>query len=778
EFLLDRIKNEVPRGTFPASYKKASFLYKIIKGELESDYISKKEALNILINMNGGASVPEFIKLIKEGIFKKEVIDALKETVLINKVEFDKISDLAKEDDAIKELIKSWGEKEFAKNWNLKDKYEGVSIKTGDYITTGHLSPSKNADSRTDKPLHATFIMDGRPDEADFKDRLENLKKKNENVFIVGGEGFGEGSSRKSATYTVLQVIGKEIAGEPENKKGGVVIAKSMAPIFKASLVSSGILPIICDTDDIKESDELKVDMKNTKLMINGKKEIKFKELADLEKEKIAAGGVNNYSAGKELQIWAIDYLDKNDIDFDRSYVPTKLKDDKKDQPMNLAEKIVAYNRIDGKTTAKAGEKMTVKVRGVFSQDTTGPMTMDEYQTMAGGQFGADFVIQSLCHTCEAPTSQDRDVQKFLVDFTREKGGVGLKGGEGIIHTIGNRFVLPTDIIVGGDSHTRTPRGIAFPAASDLVASCMKYGKMDMVLDEVVKVDFKGELQPGMTARDMVSMLVMEAEKQGLGKGIYNGKIIEMYGVENLSPEDKYILTNAVAERSASAGIVAADETVLENLKTDLEYLKNRPDADSRSVQNTIKAFEEYLGNPMFLKPDEGAEYDAELEINLDEYKEPIVAKPHHPDNVAFLSEVSGVEVDESFIGSCVGGEFDSIKGASRVVDGKKVDPGVNFVISPAAEDIAVELFEDGATPKIIKAGGIVIMSTCGLCMGNKRRIGSGSTAITTTTRNYQGRVGPSDAKTYLGSSLVAACCAVLGRFPTLEEYKDMILEK
>ncbi|OQY09522.1 MAG: aconitase [Fusobacteriia bacterium 4572_132] len=775
EFALNLIKNEVLRGTFPSSYKKAKSLTEIISGAKKSDYLTEKEALEILINMNGGAATPELVELIEKNIFKKEILKALENIVLVNETEFIKLTELSKKDEEVKELIKKWAEKIFAKNWKLADKYQGLSIKVGDFITTGHLSPSSKASSRTDKPLHATYIMQGRPDEEDFTERLAEIKAKNKAVFIVGGEGFGEGSSRKSATYTVLQVIGNEIEGEPENKTGGVVIAKSMAPIFKNSLISSAVLPIICNTDELNEKDEIVVDILNNKLIINNEKEIEYEKLSDLDIEKLEAGGVNNYSSGNELQMWAINYCVRNNIEFDKSNMPYEAKKEEKFTPMNLVEKIVAYNRLDGKDTMKAGEKATVKVRGVFSQDTTGPMTMDEYQAMAGGKFGARFVVQSLCHTCEAPSVEERDVQKFLVNFTRERGGVGLKGGEGIIHTIGNRFVLPTDIIVGGDSHTRTPRGVSFPAASDLVASCMKYGKMDMVLDKVVKVVFEGELQAGMTARDMVSMLVMEAEAQGFGKGVYSGTVIEMYGVENLSPEDKYILTNAVAERSASAGVIAADESILNDIKKDLEYLKNRPDAKSESIVNTIKDFEEYLENPLFLEADEGAKYKAEIVINMSKYKEPIVAKPHHPDNVAFLSEVANIEIDESFVGSCVGGEFESIKGAANILKGNKINQNVNFVVSPASEDIAVELFEDGATKDIIEAGGIVIMSTCGLCMGNKRRIGSGSTAITTTTRNYQGRVGPADSKTYLGSSLIATCCAILGRFPTVEEYMEFI---
>lgn len=779
ELLAKIIKNEVLRGTFPECYSKAEGLYKFATGESRSKYMSSEEAVDALIDMKGGAAVLYLVKLAERGIAREKILKALEQTVIVNIEDFNKVAELSLKDEGMKHLIVRWAEKSFAESWKLKERYEGVGIKVGDFISTDHLSPGKHANSRTDKPVHARYIMEGRPEESEFMNRLGKLKEKSKSVFIVGGEGFGEGSSRKSATYTVLQVIGEEIVGEPENKLGGAVIAKSIAPIFRNSLVSSAVIPVICDTTEIKEGDSLSIDVENAKLIVNGTKEIEFEKISGLDLEKIKAGGVNNHSAGKELQAMAVEYCLKNGIEFDKTNMPVKLSDDGTRVPMNLVEKIVAYNRIDGKKSIKAGEMATVKVRGVFSQDTTGPMTMEEYQNMAGGmEFGAEFVVQSLCHTCEAPTSEERDRQKSLVEFVKRRGGVGLKPGEGIIHTIGNRFVAPLDIIVGGDSHTRTPRGISFPGASDIVASCMKYGKMDMVLDKVVKVVYTGELQPGMTARDMVSMAVYAAEKQGLGRGIYTGKIMEIYGVENLSAEDKYILTNAVAERSASAGIIAADENTVKELKKDLEYLKSRVDQESASVKNSIKAFEEYLANPVFLRADEDAEYDAVVTVNMSEYKEPIVAKPHHPDNVAMLSEIAGIEIDEAYIGSCVGGEFESISAAAKILEGKKINPKVNLVVSPAAEDITTRLAESGDLAKLIAAGAIVIMPTCGLCMGNKRRIGSGSTAITTTTRNFQGRLGPANSGSYLGSSLVTAVAAILGRFPTVEEYMNMVLKK
>ncbi|MFW5749209.1 MAG: aconitase family protein, partial [Halanaerobium sp.] len=665
-------------------------------------------------------------------------------------------------------------------DWQLEAQYRGLSLRVGNNITTGHLSPSKNADSRTDQPRHAQFVMDGRDDEENLWGRLEELKAEGENVFFTAGKALGEGSSRKSATYTMQQLLGEPVEGEPEKKKGGVVIAQSFAPIFKESLVASGILPLEADTTEIKEGDSLQVGLKTKKLIVNpdsdSKFELKIKLPIDYKMKKIAAGGMTYFDAGNELQTLALGYCQENGIESGDIKTPAEenvVEEDSK-PAQTLAQKIVAYNRLDGKDTILPGETAQVKMRGAFSQDTTGPMTMDEYQSMAGGDFGAEFVVQSLCHTGECPSSAERDTHKFLHDFVTERGGVCLQTGEGIIHTIGNRFVLPTDVIVGGDSHTRTPRGVSFPAASDIVAGVMKYGKQDLTMDESIKVKFTGRPPEGITARDLVSALVIYADKT-VGKDVYNGRIIEMEGVEFLSSDERYILTNAVAERSASAGVVPSDQITVEAIKENLEYLKSRPDAESSpSVKNTIRSIEEYLSDPVLFEADPDAEYAAEIEIPLEELSEPLVAKPHHPDNVAPLSEVEGEKIDEVYIGSCVGGDLKSIQEAAEVIAGHQIPAGVNVVVGPASRDIYEELIVDETMAKLTHAGATVIMPGCGLCMGNKRRIGSGATAFTTTTRNYQSRIGPSDSRTYLGSAQVAGCVAVLGHIPSKEEYFNL----
>ncbi|MFW6279231.1 MAG: aconitase family protein [Bacillota bacterium] len=773
DLLIRLLSEEVRRGTFPASYAKAAGLASIVSEQLDSPYLRQEKALQLLADMKGGAATGELISLLEKGFFQKEIITILEDTVLVNQQEFDKLTEMAEQIPEVQDLLINWAERCFSTDWKLADRYKGLTMKVGDNITTGHLSPSKYADSRTDQPRHALHIMEGRKDEEDFLDRLADLKQEADNIFLTAGEALGEGSSRKSATYTLLQVLGKPVPGEPEIKEGGVVIAKSMAPIFKKSLIASGIIPVIAETDEIKEGDKLELNPSESSLLINNDFAIEVELPGEYALRKIAAGGMKYFDAGNELQKWAVEYCRHKGLDFDESRLPdftTENEGDKKPS-QTLAQKIVGLNRLDGKDTILPGETAEIKVRGVFTQDTTGPMTNDEYQAMAGGDFGADFVIQSLCHTGECPSSEERDRHQELDQFATERGGVCLEPGEGIIHTIGNRFVLPTDVIVGGDSHTRTPQGVSFPAASDIVAGAMKYGKQSLTMDESVKVVFSGNPNKGITARDLVSTLVIYAEKT-CGKEVYNGRIIEMEGLEFLDGDERYILTNAVAERSASAGTIPADEKTIATIKDNLEYLKSRPDAESSpSVINTINAIEEFLSDPRLPRADQGAEYEAVVEIPLEEVSEPLVAKPHHPDNVAYLSEVAGTELDEIYIGSCVGGDLVGIRDAARMLEGKKVPHEVNFVVCPASRDIYQKLSEDGSLAALTAAGATIIMPGCGLCMGNKRRIGSGAVALTTTTRNYQSRIGPTDSRTYLGSAHVAAAAAVQGRIPELEEY-------
>ncbi len=492
---------------------------------------------------------------------------------------------------------------------------------------------------------------------------------------------------------------------------------------------------------------------------------------------KIKSGGMNAYMAKKTLLSWATEYAKENDIVYKQVQVENSDSDSEAGKLQSITQKLFTLNRLDGKKYTKQGEIVEVKIRGVYSQDTTGPMTYSEYLSMSGGSsFQSDFVVQSLCHTCECPTTEDRNTQKYLQKFCKDHGGVALKLGEGIIHTIANRFVLPTDIIVGGDSHTRSERGISFPAGSDIVAAAMKYGFLELSLDREVKVNLKGSLSKGITARDIVSMFVLDAQKQSSeGKDVYIGSIVEIDGVSELSCDERYILTNAIAERSSTAAVIAADSKTIENIEKDYKYLKHRYDNGdkSKSLVKTIENFEKYLSEKTIITSDKDASYYANIDIDLASYKEPLIAKPHHPDNIATLSEVSGTSVDEVFIGSCVGGDIQSIRNASLLLKGKQIADNVQCIVTPASADIYQSLLEDGTLSILHEAGAIIGIPGCGMCMGNRRRIGDNSTAFTTTTRNFHSRIGPQSAKAYLGGSEVAALTAVEGKIVSLEKYMN-----
>ena len=371
KILLRLLRNEVKRGTFPSSYVKAAGLADFVRGARKSAYLSAKEALEMLKEMKGGAAGVELVKLLEEGHFVDEILDILQDTVLLNREEFDKLSGLASRIEGINDLMVSWAEKRFAASWEIPESYQGISIKVGDNITTDHLSPSKYAHSRTDQPLHALFIMEGREDEAGFLERLEGLKERDEQVILVAGEAFGEGSSRKSATYTILQVLGTPVEGEPEKKEGGVVLAKSIAPIYRNSLIASGVLPLTGNTDEIKEGDQLLVDLKNKKVVVNGEKEVEIELPIQFQLDQIAAGGINYFTAGNELQRWAAAYCKEKGLAYK---APAGEKEPLagragKRIPQTLAQKIVALNRLDGKETIEPGETAEIRIRGVFSQD-------------------------------------------------------------------------------------------------------------------------------------------------------------------------------------------------------------------------------------------------------------------------------------------------------------------------------------------------------------------------------------------------------------------------
>jgi len=778
--ILYLISTQVKRGSFPETEVKAEVLGKIALGKEKSEILSPVKALELLGDMKGGVATLWLIYCLSsdDKNISKIAGEFLSKTIFVSKDEVNMVADLLndkKTADIAKNLLRDLAEEKWKEDWEFPVIFEGIAIKVRDSISTDHLSPAKRAGTRTDLPLHSKYIMEGRPDEANFLERLSKLKSMGQSVFLVGGERFGEGSSRKSATYNVLQVLGKSVEGEPDIKKGGVVIAKSIAPIFENSLIASGVLALQCDTSGIKEGDRIKVDLDSFKVFANDKEIVSFKPLSEFVKAKLAAGGMNNYASAKYLATLAREACVKNGIEFKKVQVEAMRREERKRRPQTLAQKIVGLNRLDGIKTILPGETAEIKVSGVYSQDTTGPMTYMEYQAMVGGRkFGADYVLQSLCHTCESPTAEECNVQNFLSEFTVKHGGTCFKPGEGVLHTLSNRFVLPDEVLFGGDSHTRTERGISFPAGSDIVATAMKFGSLEITMDESILVKFKGKINTGISARDIVSAIVVYAEKLGLGKGIFNGRILEMEGVGDFSCEDRYVFTNASAERSASAATVPPDDKTIAGIREDYEYLKWRYNFEkSEQLKRRLERFEEWLSRKELFSRDEDAKYSAIIEIPLNEIKQPLVAKPHHPDNVATLDEVGGTKVTDVYIGSCVGGHYESLRASAKILKGRRVRSDINFYIAPASQQILSRISNEGYLSDLVDAGAYVTLTCCGLCMGNKRQLPNNAVAITTTTRNFQSRLGPPSVQAYLGSSEVAAITALLGHLPTSKEYFD-----
>ncbi len=780
ENIKNIISNFVRRGSYDETNTKAKRLYDIISGG--DCYISKQEAIDLLLDMKGGISDSYAVLLLALTFDEKtieNIVKRLSNIYLISREAFDKVVEMSATNEYAKTLLFNWANESWENSNDFEMIRDTVAIKVGNNISTDHLSPGKRANTRTDKTLHAKYLMEGRTDESDFLDRFANLSANGKPIAMVGGNNFGEGSSRKSATFNLLEIVGKVIEGEPDRKEGGVLIANSIAPIFENSLIASAIVPIKADTSKINEGDELTIDLdKNVIINKTQNLEMTFDKIDDFAMRKIKSGGMNAYMAKKTLLLWAVDYAKQNGIEHKQIEVATSNEDDT-NKPQTITQKLFSANRLDGKKYTEKGEVVEVRIRGVYSQDTTGPMTYDEYLSMSGGKtFQSDFVVQSLCHTCECPTTAERDTQKYLSNFCSEHGGVALKAGEGVIHTVANRFVLPGDIIVGGDSHTRSERGISFPAGSDIVAAAMKYGFLELSLDREVKVSLQGKLNRGITARDIVSMFVLAAEEQSpKGKDVYIGSIVEIDGVGDLTCDERYILTNAIAERSATAAVIAADQKTIEQIKEDYVYLLARQDFgdNSKSTTKTLENFKAYWEpkekEKEIITSDKGATYDEIINIDLAKYKEPLVAKPHHPDNVATLSEVAGTPIDEVFIGSCVGGNFDSIRNAALLVRGKKISRNVQCIVTPASKEIYQALSEDGALEILNEAGAVIGIPGCGLCMGNKRQIGANSNAFTTTTRNFQSRIGPASSNAYLGGAEIAILTAIEGSIVSLDKY-------
>ncbi|MEO5355108.1 MAG: bifunctional aconitate hydratase 2/2-methylisocitrate dehydratase [Magnetococcus sp. XQGC-1] len=776
-FLVDLLANQVPPGVDAASKVKAEFLAKVAKGTVKTSLITPKEATHLLGTMIGGYNVGPLIDLLDNAELADEAVASLSNTLMIYDA-FKTMVAKAKENPKAKQVMQNWADATwFTSRPKMPETLTVTVFKVPGETNTDDLSPASEAWSRPDVPVHAKSMLINRlPGSLEV---LADLKKKGHPVAYVG-DVVGTGSSRKSAANSVIWHMGADIPYVPAKRTGGVVIGSSIAPIFFNTAEDSGMLPIQCPVDSLNTGDVITIDTKSGTISRDGAVVTRFNLQPNTLADEVQAGGRVNLIVGRKLTAEARKVLG----------LPPSTLFQQADMPADtgkgytLAQKIVG--RAVGQPGVRPGAYCEPTMTTVGSQDTTGPMTRDEIKELACLGFSADLVLQSFCHTAAYPKLVDIKTHKTLPEFFEERGGVALKPGDGIIHSWLNRVCLPDTVGTGGDSHTRFPIGISFPAGSGLVAFAAATGAMPLVMPESVLVRFTGTMQKGITLRDLVNAIPYVAIQKGLltvpkagKKNIFSGKILEIEGLPNLNVEQAFELTDASAERSAAACAVQLNkEPVIEFLRSNVALLKNlirRGYQDANTIQRRIDAMEAWLANPSLLQADSNAEYAAVIEINMDEIKEPVLACPNDPDDVKLLSEVAGTVVNEVFLGSCMT-NIGHFRAASRILDGQPPVPGRLWIAPPTRMDER-QLLDEGTYSIFGKSGARTEIPGCSLCMGNQARVADNAVVFSTSTRNFDNRMGKG-AQTFLGSAELGAITAQLGRLPTVAEYFQWMADK
>ncbi|GAB3183818.1 bifunctional aconitate hydratase 2/2-methylisocitrate dehydratase [Hydrogenophaga aquatica] len=789
-FLLDLLTHRVPPGVDDAAKVKASFLAAVAHGDIQVALISKAKATELLGTMVGGYNVKPLIDLLDDAEVADVAAAGLKKTLLM----FDAFHDVAEKVNAgnakAKEVMQSWADAEwFLSRPEVAKKITVTVFKVPGETNTDDLSPAPDAWSRPDIPMHyLAMLKNTRPDAA-FKPEedgkrgpmqfIEDLKKKGHLVAYVG-DVVGTGSSRKSATNSVIWATGEDIPFVPNKRFGGVTLGGKIAPIFFNTQEDSGALPIEVDVSKLEMGDVIDVLPYEGKILKNGQTVAEFALKSDVLLDEVRAGGRINLIIGRSLTGKAREFLGLPASTAFR--LPVAPKDTGKG--FTLAQKMVgrACGLPEGKGI-RPGTYCEPKMTTVGSQDTTGPMTRDELKDLACLGFSADLVMQSFCHTAAYPKPVDVKTHRELPAFISNRGGVALRPGDGVIHSWLNRLLLPDTVGTGGDSHTRFPIGISFPAGSGLVAFGAATGVMPLDMPESVLVRFKGQMQPGVTLRDLVHAIPLYAIKAGLltvakagKKNIFSGRILEIEGLPDLKVEQAFELSDASAERSASGCTIKLNpEPIKEYLTSNIVLMKNMiADGyqDKRTLERRIKAVEAWLAKPDLLEADKDAEYAAVIEIDLNEIKEPIVCCPNDPDDAKFLSEVAGTKIDEAFIGSCMT-NIGHFRAASKVLGGARDIPVKLWVAPPTKMDES-ELIKEGHYANFGAAGARTEMPGCSLCMGNQAQVREGATVVSTSTRNFPNRLGK-NTNVFLTSAELAAVCSKLGRIPTVAEYQEAV---
>jgi len=790
--LVELITYRVPAGVDDAAKVKAEYLAKVAKGAESCALISRAKATELLGTMLGGYNVKPLIDVLGDAEVGTVAAEALKKTLLVFDF-FHDVKELAdKGNSNAKSVLQSWADAEwFTSRPEVPTSQKLTVFKVTGETNTDDLSPAPDAWSRPDIPLHAlAMLKNPRPgidaDKAGERGPLKQLEAlaAKGNLIAYVGDVVGTGSSRKSATNSVLWFTGQDIPYVPNKRFGGFCLGTKIAPIFFNTMEDAGALPIELDVEQMNMGDEieLRVDTVTTKVtaLKNGTVIAEAQLKTPVILDEVRAGGRIPLIIGRGLTAKAREALGlpvstlfrlpQNPADPDKGYT--------------LAQKIVgrACGFPEGKGVLP-GTYCEPRMATVGSQDTTGPMTRDELKDLACLGFSADMVMQSFCHTAAYPKLVDVNTHRTLPSFITTRGGVSLRPGDGIIHSWLNRLLLPDTVGTGGDSHTRFPIGISFPAGSGLVAFAAATGVMPLDMPESVLIRFKGKLQEGVTLRDLVNAIPYYAIKQGLltvakqgKKNIFSGRILEIEGLPDLKVEQAFELSDASAERSAAGCTVHLDKTpIIEYMNSNITLMKwmiANGYSDARTLGRRIKAMSAWIANPQLLKADADAQYAAVIEIDLADVKEPIVACPNDPDDVKLLSEVAGAKIDEVFIGSCMT-NIGHFRAAGKVLDGKSDLPTRLWIAPPTKMD-AMILNEEGYYAVLGKSGARMEMPGCSLCMGNQAQIRKGSTAISTSTRNFPNRLGI-ETFVYLGSAELAAICALLGRIPTVAEYMEKV---
>ncbi|MFM6246042.1 MAG: bifunctional aconitate hydratase 2/2-methylisocitrate dehydratase [Dolichospermum sp.] len=774
--LLHLLRDRIPPGVDQAAYVKAGFLTAIAKQEITSPLVSPIEAVELLGTMVGGYNVQSLIDLLSSSV-AENAATALSKILLVYDA-FHDVLELAKTNKYAKKVVDSWATAQwFTERPTLPEAITVTVFKVPGETNTDDLSPATHATTRPDIPLHALAMLETR--QAGSLETIADLKKKGHPVAYVG-DVVGTGSSRKSAINSVLWHLGNDIPFVPNKRAGGYVLGGAIAPIFFNTAEDAGALPIQCDVTQMETGDVITIYPYKGEITKAGEVIATFTLKPDTILDEVRAGGRIPLLIGRTLTDKTRQALGLAPSDlFIR---PQQPKDTGKG--FSLAQKMVG--KACGLPGVRPGTSCEPIMTTVGSQDTTGPMTRDELKELACLGFSADLVMQSFCHTAAYPKPVDIKTHQELPDFISSRGGVALRPGDGIIHSWLNRMLLPDTVGTGGDSHTRFPLGISFPAGSGLVAFAGALGVMPLDMPESVLVRFKGELQPGITLRDIVNAIPYVAIQKGLltvekknKKNVFSGRIMEIEGLPNLKVEQAFELTDASAERScAGCTIKLSEETIAEYLRSNIALLKNmvaRGYSDARTIMRRVAKMEEWLANPVLLSGDVDAEYAEVIEINLNEIKEPIVAAPNDPDNVKLLSEVANDPVQEVFVGSCMT-NIGHYRATAKVLEGAGEVKARLWIAPPTRMDehqLKVEKVYD----VFVNANARTEIPGCSLCMGNQARVEDNTTVFSTSTRNFNNRMG-NGAQVYLGSAELAAVCALLGRIPNVKEYMEIVGEK